>query len=271
MLTKIVISDYLLPLEKFGVIGSVHSVFEHSFNLKVGEALINVANYHEYLSCFGLFVPTEMFAALKPYVKQGDPVKIKNDRIVFYNQMQVKTLPLIDYTSVSLKVSATHLEKEPLQFLQQLLVAADLEEKIGIQKDVNFIAVKNQFLQPEQANWEAVTKFLIGRGQGLTPSGDDILVAYAFIARILGKPYATDLVAKLAKQKGRTTDISWAYIKSCETGYVNSLIYQLYQDLKKQRKENLAQDIQNIMAIGHTSGKDMCYGIYLGITAVLNT
>ncbi|BCA86447.1 hypothetical protein EsVE80_19700 [Enterococcus saigonensis] len=271
MLTKIVISDYLLPLKKFGVIGSVHSVFEHSFNLKVGEELINVANYYEYLSCFGLFVPTEMFAALKPYVKQGDRIKITNDRIVFYNQMQVKTLPLIDYTSVSLKVSATHLEKEPLQFLQQLLVAADLEEKIGINKDMEFTAVKKQLLKPQQANWARVTKFLVGRGQGLTPSGDDILVAYTFVAGAFKKDYATGLVSELAKQKGRTTDISFAYIKSCEKGYVNSLIYQLYQDLKKNRKENLAQDIQNIMAIGHTSGKDMCYGIYLGISAILNT
>lgn len=269
MLNKIVISDYLLPLTKFGTIGFVHSIFEHSFNLKIGQQLINIANYNEYLSCFGLFVPIDSFADIKPYIKQGDHIKIKTDRIVFYNQEQIKVLFLSDYEVVSLKVTATNLEKESLHFLQQLLVAANLEEQIGIIQDAKFLAIKEQLVHPQKADWATITKFLIGRGKGLTPSGDDILVAYTFIASVNGAEYAHDLAAELAVQKGRTTDISWAYIKSCMAGYVNLLIYQLYLDLKANETEKFEKDIQRIMTVGHTSGKDMCYGIYLGVTALL--
>lgn len=269
MWNKIVISDYLLPLTKFGTIGFVHSVFEHSFNLKVGEQLINVANYNEYLSCFGLFVPIDSFAEIKPYLKQGDHIKIKSDRIVFYNLAKIKILNLSDYEVVSLKVTATQLEKESLHFLQQLLVAANLKEKIGIEQDAKFLAIKEQLLHPETADWASVTQFLIGRGKGLTPSGDDILVAYTFILGLSHIDYIKALVAELIKQKGNTTDISWAYIESCVAGYVNSLIYQFYMDLKENKTEKFENDIQQIMKVGHTSGKDMCYGIYLGIKALL--
>ena len=35
------------------------------------------------------------------------------------------------------------------------------------------------------SEWQEVTNYLIGRGKGLTPSGDDILVAYQTILFIL--------------------------------------------------------------------------------------
>ncbi|EGT2099615.1 DUF2877 domain-containing protein, partial [Listeria monocytogenes] len=55
MNNQLVISDYIFPIHQYGKMGTIHSVFERSFNLKVQDQLINVANFHNYLSSFGMF------------------------------------------------------------------------------------------------------------------------------------------------------------------------------------------------------------------------
>ncbi len=42
----------------------IHSVFDRSFNLKVGDRLVNVANYAGYLSSFGIYLPDNLFQAI---------------------------------------------------------------------------------------------------------------------------------------------------------------------------------------------------------------
>ena len=50
------------------------------------------------------------------------------------------------------------------------------------------------------SEWQEVTNYLIGRGKGLTPSGDDILVAYQTILFILADERAAALAATLRQQ-----------------------------------------------------------------------
>ncbi|TKP91752.1 DUF2877 domain-containing protein, partial [Enterococcus faecalis] len=60
MINKLVISDYIFPINQYGKMGTIHSVFERSFNLKVQDQFINVANFHKYLSSFGMFLPDQL-------------------------------------------------------------------------------------------------------------------------------------------------------------------------------------------------------------------
>lgn len=77
------ISEYIHPIEQFGKIGSVHTVFPYSFNLQVGKQLINVSSAFEYLASYGLYLPRSIFEEVSPYVQRGDFVKVSDKELVF--------------------------------------------------------------------------------------------------------------------------------------------------------------------------------------------
>ena len=104
-------------------------------------------------------------------------------------------------------------------------------------------------------------------GQRLTPSGDDILVAYQTILFILADERAAALAASFGS-KLSTTDVSKGYIASSAKGYVNSLLYQLLLDLENHRDNRVDENIDRIIQIGHSSGKDMSFGMLLALQSV---
>ena len=85
--------------------------------------------------------------------------------------------------------------------LRDRLLARNLERRIGLPLDERAKHIfKNE---PKQkvwtlSEWQEVTNYLIGRGKGLTPSGDDILVAYQTILFILADERAAALAATLS-------------------------------------------------------------------------
>lgn len=272
MSTNILISDYIYPLDQFGKIGKVHSVFAHSFNVVVAEQLINIANYQEYLSCFGCYLPEELFSQIQPYAQQGAVVKFAEASLLFYSGEGVKKLDLTDHQLVSLQVSPPiPVVTATLLTVKELLEAEQLTDLIGLPQDETFQGFQQQLLQPASADWWAVTSWFVGRGPGLTPSGDDLLVAYLFVLTLFGHEAAAPLAAALMQQRFKTTAISRGYLEAASDGYVNSLIYHFYQLVAVNAdKQQLKEAIKAIMAMGHTSGKDLSYGVYLGVMAILN-
>lgn len=67
-----------------------------------------------------------------------------------------------------------------------------------------------------------------------------------------------------------TTDVSKAYIISSMKGYSNSFFYQLIFALSQTDYGKLDQLIAKLMAIGHTSGKDLCFGLLLALQGIEN-
>lgn len=268
---RIQISEYLLPLAQFSKLGKVHSVFEHSFNLEFAGKLMNIANYHEYLSSYGIFLTKELFDTVQPFAALGNVVKLAGETLTFYSRGGVKHLDLTDAEPVSLQIKPIPYRRAQLLQLKELLEKEKLGERIGIEQNDTFQQIAAELATAPQPRWEAIGKFLVGRGQGLTPSGDDMLVSYLFVLKMFQDPRAAPLSAMLAQHEDTTTDISKAYIQAISAGYVNSLIYDFYQDLKNQAPlQKIHLDIEKIEAIGHTSGKDMCYGILLAISSMIH-
>ena len=239
--------------------GTIHSVFERSFNLKVQDQLINVANFHNYLSSFGMFLPDQLFQEIFPYVQQGNKVKITENQLTFYSTVGVKTIQLTPAEVVSLNITHFKLEKDQLRLLRDRLLARNLERRIGLPLDERAKHIFKKMSQKQKvwtlSEWQEVTNYLIGRGKGLTPSGDDILVAYQTILFILADERAAALAAK-------------GYIASSAKGYVNSLLYQLLLDLENHRDNRVDENIDRIIQIGHSSGKDMSFGMLLALQSV---
>ena len=167
---------------------------------------------------------------------------------------------------VSLQVKELSFTSAELQLLKEILLQQKLETKIGLPEDEKTQAVFAALRQPV-SDWEPIIAHLIGRGKGLTPSGDDLLVAYQAMLYALQQPEADALAQALAKPLS-TTDVSLAYIQSARQGYVNSLMLQLFKDLKKQNPQVIEKDVQQLMSVGHSSGKDLSFGLLLALESL---
>jgi hypothetical protein len=118
---------------------------------------------------------------------------------------------------------------------------------------------------------------VIGRGPGLTPSGDDFLVGYLaglWCGTESSPPrvrFLTALGSELFQAARRTNDISCAYLRSAAEGHVSEPLATLAQQL--YRADNLVllrTAAQAALHIGHTSGTDGVLGLLLGCLAWQN-
>lgn len=268
-LPNVLISDYVFPLNRFGKMGTIHSVFEHSFNIHVGEHLINIANYHEYLSSFGVFVSEERYREFQGVIRQGDVVKMATTSLSVYTRSKVLIVDLEPYVLKSLKVASNSLDRKTVQCLIEVLEEENVAAGIGLDlngesKEKFRMLMAELITHSNQEAWIDLCKYMIGRGKGLTPSGDDIITAYLFMMSAFCPDRAKALKDVLNQTPLSTTDISKNYLSAMTEGYVSSPIFKLYSDLKNRAtKEELWDDILKLRKIGHTSGTDMSYGILL--------
>lgn len=269
---KIIMSSAIFPIDKFGAIGKVHSVFAHSFNIAAGRQMINAADNSSCLSSFGLSLPAPWFQKVRSVISQGDVVKLRRDQLIFYSRKGIRKIGLKDAELLNLKVEALKAEKTQLTAFKASLEKRQLEKKIGLPiTSEALLAFRTLTAGGTAFEQERTVTYLIGRGKGLTPSGDDVLLGYLFILKIFDVYGADRLALLLKKCELSTTDISIAYMNSSIQGVVNAPVFQLFQDLKDGREEErLDADIKRIMEIGHTSGADICFGMLLGVRRIIN-
>lgn len=268
---KVTISKWIYPINQLGKMATVHSVFDHSFNLQINEHLINVANYSGYLSSFGLYLPDAIFNQLSPYIQQGNKVKIQKQALTAYSTKGVQSVSWYAEELVDLDVTKISISTEQLAVLKEVLTNQDLTEKIGLEltEETKAILQKLAYASKDEltrTEYEDIVRFLIGRGKGLTPSGDDLLVAYLSILKLKKDLRAEEFSSVLASSNLSTTDVSKEYVVASMQGHVNSLVYNLYKDLQDGKdKKTIEQDVKKVMMIGHTSGKDLSMGLLLGL------
>ena len=266
-------STSIFPIDQFGRMGKIHSVFNHSFNLQLGQRLINVSGYESpKLSSFGISIEPVMFQELVPYLQQDNVVKVMADSLTIYSTQGVKKISWQTVEEVSLQVSSFNLTLEQQLRLKELLEQEQLESAIGlpVTDAITYIELlKNKELSLE--DWQACLAYFIGRGKGLTPSGDDILVAYLVMLKIIQPEQNKQLVQAVAFEQLSTTAISKEYIYYALQGYCHSLVYQLFSALQtNQETYCLQKQIKKIREIGHSSGTDLSFGLLLALQAQLS-
>ena len=272
-LTKsVAISEYLVPLQQFGGNGVIHSVFDHSFNIKVKDQLINIAHFHEYVSSFGIDLPDQLFHEISPLIQLDNRVKLSEEALMIYSVIGIKKIAFTPKVIYPLNVYSLGIKKKQLIVLKEVLDKKNLHTQIGLplneQAQLLFSKMCQQNKKWTQEEWQEVVNYFIGRGKGLTPSGDDILMAYQLLLSAVADPRGAELLATLGKTTLSTTDISLAYLKSAAKGYGNSLVYDLLSDIAHDQYEQLEQQVDRIMKIGHSSGKDLSFGMWLALQAL---
>ena len=207
----------------------IHSVFDNSMNLLSGEQLIYVG---ERALPFGLQI--ENFEN----IKETNKVVLDHEKIIFYLDDKNSSLSLNDVSLIDDK------HQGKLSRLNDKVLI--LEKKVRLLN-------------------EKPLEFYIGRGQGLTPSGDDFLVGMYCVS--FCDESIPNMMSSLSNTQfeGLTTSISLAYLNAARKGYFNPDLIKLLSCDTRMEFESLLKSILNI---GHSSGMDTLEGILFGLKMI---
>jgi hypothetical protein len=114
---------------------------------------------------------------------------------------------------------------------------------------------------------------LVGLGQGLTPSGDDVLVGLFAVLHLPGGPCEPlrDLGRQIvARAAHRTHAISLCALRAAAEGRVRARVVALLSTLIAGERDTMLAALRAVLALGSTSGRDIVAGIVLGFEAQLH-
>lgn len=236
------ISELMFHYIENETVGYIHSIFKNSLNIKFGENIVHISKIGSSLTSFGCCIREEILNFLLLNCKINDIVIKKENNLIFYTSFGIEKINLLNLKSKSLKILKK--EKKNLKMIYEEIKNIDFESKIGLNKFEVEEKLKNGIK-------EEIQYYFTGRGKGLTPSGDDILLGFSLILYLFDENITL-------KYGDFTTDISRQYFKAFNKRYVNEQFFNLIYD-------NVKNSIEEIKKIGHTSGYDTLFGIFLGI------
>jgi hypothetical protein len=112
---------------------------------------------------------------------------------------------------------------------------------------------------------------LLGLGPGLTPSGDDAIGGALIALHLLGEDRIRDsLWARLSpRAETATGSISLAHLAAAAEGFGHEAVHRIVNSVMAGSAESLAEELDAVHAIGHTSGWDALAGIVTALEAWL--
>jgi hypothetical protein len=117
-----------------------------------------------------------------------------------------------------------------------------------------------------------IVKDIVGRGPGLTPSGDDFLAGLMISFWAMHVPTTQTLCDRIAEAaQGRTTTLSLAFINAITSGAVDEKWHILLRAISRSNHKLLEKSIRHILGFGATSGYDMLSGFIWGIQEIRAT
>lgn len=279
--------------------GIVHSVFNSSFNLSFGERLIHIGAIDKGLSPFSIGIDPQIASLFTSQIVQNTSVNwdVGNKVFRFTNGLTlslVDALPIeqfivkqpIDYRI--LRENAKYIGGQILSQNWQAGLIDSIESKRAlityllsesmIETDEAYILQMHQLekLVENNETIEATSVFdyWIGRGPGLTPSGDDILTGLCASLSMQGifpdrfKQQLDVYLLEFGKQ--RTTVVACEYLLYTVKGLNHSYIVDMCLALPYMNDIAFKLCVAHMKEIGHTSGTDTLIGMLLGIKIGLN-
>jgi uncharacterized protein DUF2877 len=121
----------------------------------------------------------------------------------------------------------------------------------------------------DAGNADDAVLYLLGRGPGLTPSGDDVLVGMIAALWFVGEIDSSGLASlrQLLVDTGTrlTTDISVEYLHYACRGMVAGPLHDLLLALDRSDRTATADAVNQLRRYGHTSGMDCLLGAVTGL------
>ncbi len=221
------------------------------------------------LSCFGINLPLSEVYEILEDVDIKDRVVYKEGSLIIYGRFAIKIIEIKNLPVINLNIEKTS-NKKWLKPMDKILKKLELKEKTGIGQILEVDNVLQILQNPENLEDEKkAVRFLIGRGPGLTPSGDDILMGYGTGLAIMGQSDEFFSVLKDILDT-QTTEISIAYLKTMLNGYVNEDYKRINTAINENKNCDYEFLLKEIQKIGHTSGNDSLYGFHCAVKYLIN-
>ena len=264
-------------IKKLDKYNKVHSIFQSGINIETKGGLIFIGEDKNGRLPFGIHLDEKDIREL---------LKLDNKTIFTFNK-DLKLLQTSEYI-IDLNKSIIYSSKLPrdkgkicyekLKYLLTSIIEMDLTTGLDIKlEDIlgNKLEIISKLKDSMESKDEQVIKNalrpIIGRGRGLTPSGDDLLIGLLWINEIvpvLSKAFL-NVLQSLILEGDLTTDVSLNYYKSAFIGdYSSNLIY-LACELISFDRGKIKSRLKDIVQYGHTSGIDLLTGIALGVDTII--
>jgi hypothetical protein len=263
-----------VPREHFD--GIVHAVFARACYLECGDTLLTLAAATLADGPTTLLLGREAAADLRSAFRRGDAVRCRSRRVLSRG------------AALDLRSAQTWRAPDP----RPALAAADTAARIELARtrlahvrrthssvldrngDAAIARLTRACRDLDSANALNHAKRFVGWGEGLTPAGDDFLVglcaALGTLAhRDAGRLVFVDRLQKfLAAQRSRTTSIAAHCLRLAAVGDFNADILRAIDALRSETDAHAAlRALDDVMAVGATSGADALTGILSGFAA----
>ncbi|MEO8924011.1 MAG: DUF2877 domain-containing protein [Caldimonas sp.] len=248
-----------LDLDSAGT-GQVHSVFERAVNIAMGDDLWTLVASGQADLAFGIRTVLNDCAALG--ASRGEPVAV---RAGFIGIGTGAPRVVVDCRSAARwQPAPPHSPAPGLEGRLAELAAATAGRcwhgAAAIARRVTAA------LLDEPLSLPGVLAQVVGRGPGLTPAGDDVLVGILAALRLAPSTLAATHAAVLARsvepRLGSTTDLSAHLLRQAARGLFSRSLHELVSALADDTAPGpLHERIDRALAIGATSGADACTGV----------
>ena len=252
-----------LPLPPGNWQGRVHSVFEHSFNIDLGENRPFLV-----IHSFRDIVPPGSF-----YTEDLDTGPIKAGMEVFGDGKMIRIgeihIPVAE-GCLYLDTALPELENRRFHLKQYQKLIDEKRREQQVPSDMA-LEIHNRLIKGAESFFEALkgkhpqklkeaAGLLIGLGPGLTPSGDDLLSGILAVLKCFDP--AGFQLASQAVLTGihKTNDISKSYLLWACGGYGSDAVIHTIQGFTNEEENRAAL---KLLQLGHTSGADILEGLVL--------
>ncbi len=252
---------------------SVHSVFANSLNLDAAGKLLHIGSERTQLCPFGIALSDSTLRAFLEHARVGMRATYSGGVLILdgaspslgidISSLEICNLSLATATDGTICTGS--LESALGEILRR-----DIADRSGIDRSLATAACLAELEDPSpDANTlQACIEYLLGRGRGLTPSGDDVLCGYTAACWILDRlPSFPRLIASAPLEK--TSDVARSYLEAISEGDAPEGYLELSRALRREPDRDLACIIDVLLSAGATSGADGLLGFALAAKSYL--
>lgn len=273
--------------------GTVHSVFNNGMNILMGGRLFFIGTSKNGKLPFGIHLNKESVQALLSSIHSLEKVSWNEGSAELFFENSHVTVCFKKGSPYSNRINkpsgAFSTSPEVLQPFITILTSS--VDKTGLDIDIAEFLIDylsdQEAVAPEvkavyhlmeslytnnEAEAEKAVRYFLGRGRGLTPSGDDHLVGLLAIHTVSNafSPVFVNSLKKILNHESVTTDIAKEYLLYALNGQFSSSIVQIISHLSEDKwNEKIVEKyLLELMTVGHSSGIDTAFGLLTGILSI---
>lgn len=251
--------------------GTIVSVFSSSLNIKLEERLLHITGEDKGIGPFSLTVANEDLMEILKSVCTGEKARffVSSKSMLLGSSIQISMEESAVYKG---KLEEGKFDKETVRKntnkVLKYLFTCDKKE-VGLDSDwlsKEQGSLMEYFISGKKQE-NSILDTWVGRGLGLTPSGDDILVGISAVFNRFGKSVWLENLNSyiIERVEERTTRISYEYLYYAAQGYYNNRICEFVKALNCSCQKSIIEYTDKLLSCGYTSGMDVLYGMLLAL------